>query len=107
MLGRNLLWVAKQHGHRTVTMLSTYAAWIDNAVDTDVDQIRRSMGLNRTDPGNVVKAGAQSARPFDASSGVSFRTRLRKVWQQFCQQRDLIKAEAVVFSHKLLCALAG
>jgi hypothetical protein len=59
MLGRNLLWVAKQHGHRTVTMLSTHAAWIYNAVDTDVNQIRRSMGLGPNDPGHVVKASAQ------------------------------------------------
>jgi len=59
MLGRSLLWVSKQHGHSTVTRLRTYAAWVDNAVDTDVDQIRRAMGLSPDDPGNVVKAIAQ------------------------------------------------
>ena len=29
MLGRNPLWVAKQHGHSIATMLWVYAAWIE------------------------------------------------------------------------------
>jgi integrase len=43
MLGKNLLWVAKQHGHSIVTMLRTYAAWIEGAAEVDVAAIRRSM----------------------------------------------------------------
>src|SRR5882757_3293493 len=45
MIGKNILWVAKQHGHSTVTMLRTYAAWVEGAVDTDVEAIKRSMYL--------------------------------------------------------------
>src|SRR4051794_14865899 len=45
MIGRDILWVAKQHGHSTVTMLRTYAAWVDGAVDADVEAIKRSMYL--------------------------------------------------------------
>lgn len=36
MVGRNPLWVAKEHGHRITTMLSVYAAWIEGAVETNV-----------------------------------------------------------------------
>ncbi|GFE82508.1 hypothetical protein GCM10011487_45080 [Steroidobacter agaridevorans] len=56
MLGKNLLWVARQHGHSIVTMLRTYAAWIDGAADADVAAINRSM--HRVSPRRV-----SSARP--------------------------------------------
>jgi hypothetical protein len=48
MLGKNVLWVAKQHGHSITTMLRTYAAWTDGAVEADVEAIERSMMLTRT-----------------------------------------------------------
>lgn len=47
MLGKNPLWVARQHGHTVRTMLEVYAAWADGAVESDVTAIRRSMGLSR------------------------------------------------------------
>ncbi|HEY0686171.1 MAG TPA: hypothetical protein VGD45_27770 [Steroidobacter sp.] len=56
MLGKNLLWVARQHGHSIVTMLRTYAAWIDGAAEVDVAAIRRSMH-------RVTMRRASSARP--------------------------------------------
>jgi integrase len=31
MLGRNPLLVAKEHGHRIITMLTVYAAWTEGA----------------------------------------------------------------------------
>jgi hypothetical protein len=43
MAGRNPLWVAKQHGHSICTMLRVYAAWADDAVESEVDAIKRSM----------------------------------------------------------------
>ena len=33
MVGKNVLWVAKQHGHSIVTMLRIYAAWAEGAVE--------------------------------------------------------------------------
>jgi integrase len=45
MLGKNPLWVARQHGHSVRTMLEVYAAWADGAVESDLFAIRRSMGL--------------------------------------------------------------
>jgi hypothetical protein len=43
MTGKNLLWVAKQHGHSVSTMLTTYAAWTEGATDADVEAIKRAM----------------------------------------------------------------
>ena len=43
MLGRNLLWVAKQHGHSVEVMLRMYAAWLEGATDDDIHAIRQSM----------------------------------------------------------------
>jgi hypothetical protein len=41
--GKNLLWVAKQHGHSVSTMLTTCAAWTEGATDADVEAIKRAM----------------------------------------------------------------
>jgi len=43
MIGKNLLWVAKNHGHSVTTMLTDYAAWIEGAKDTDIEAIKRAM----------------------------------------------------------------
>jgi hypothetical protein len=43
MIGKNPLWVAKQHGHTISTMLRVYAAWAEGAVESDIDAIKRSM----------------------------------------------------------------
>jgi hypothetical protein len=45
MIGKNILWLAQQHGHSTMTILRTYAAWVEGAVDADVETIKRSMYL--------------------------------------------------------------
>jgi integrase len=41
MLGRNPLFVAQQHGHSVLTMLSVYAAWTRGTPEADVVSIRR------------------------------------------------------------------
>src|SRR5581483_48303 len=43
MIGKNPLWVAKQHGHSVQTMLETYAAWTEGAQESDIEAIRRAM----------------------------------------------------------------
>ena len=43
MLGKNLLWVAKQHGHSVEVMLRMYAAWIEGATDADIQAIKQAM----------------------------------------------------------------
>jgi integrase len=54
MLGRNPLFVAKQHGHSLLTMLSVYAAWTDGSLEADVAAIRRAMRA----PAYAVRDGA-------------------------------------------------
>ena len=43
MLGKNLLWVAKQHGHSVEVMLRMYAAWLDGATEADIEAIKQAM----------------------------------------------------------------
>jgi integrase len=43
MVGRNVLWVAKQHGHSIHTMLRVYAAWTEGTRLGDIKAIRRAM----------------------------------------------------------------
>jgi integrase len=43
MLGKNLLWVAKQHGHSVEVMLRMYAAWLDGATAADIQSIKQAM----------------------------------------------------------------
>lgn len=43
MLGKNLLWVAKQHGRSVEVMLSMYAAWLDGATESDIHAIKEAM----------------------------------------------------------------
>jgi len=43
MLGKNLLWVAKQHGHSVEVMLGMYAAWLEGGTDSDIHAIKQTM----------------------------------------------------------------
>jgi len=43
MIGKNPLWVAKQHGHSVQTMLETYAAWLDGTTESDLLAIKRAI----------------------------------------------------------------
>jgi flavorubredoxin len=46
MVGRNPLWVAKQHGHSITTMLRAYAAWAEGAIEADIEVIQHAMDFN-------------------------------------------------------------
>jgi integrase len=50
MAGKNLLWVAKQHGHSIATMLRAYAAWAEGTAEVDVEAIKRSMNASDAPP---------------------------------------------------------
>jgi hypothetical protein len=43
MLGKNPLWVAKQHGHSVATMFRVYTAWAEGALEADIRAIKRAM----------------------------------------------------------------
>jgi hypothetical protein len=44
IVGRNPLLIAKEHGHRILTMLTVCAAWIEGAAETDIVALREAMG---------------------------------------------------------------
>jgi len=43
MIGKNPLFVARQHGHSLVTMWRTYAAWTDGALESYIGRIRAAI----------------------------------------------------------------
>jgi hypothetical protein len=57
MIGKNPLWVAKQHGHSIATMLRVYAAWADGVMESDIEAIIRSM--DQTAPAGSVSVRAR------------------------------------------------
>lgn len=46
MLGKNLLWTARQHGHSVEVMLRMYAAWTEMVGDSHVESIREAMSCS-------------------------------------------------------------
>jgi integrase len=50
MVGKNALWVAKQHGHSIATMLRAYAAWAEGTAEVDIGAIKRSMNASEAPP---------------------------------------------------------
>jgi integrase len=48
MIGKNLMWCARQHGHSVQVMLSNYGTWIENATEADVEAIKRSLVAEAT-----------------------------------------------------------
>jgi integrase len=76
MLGRNPLWVAKQHGHSISTMLSIYTAWVEGALEVDVETIRESMnaGAQRSRVGTLtVNAPPKCPEVVPAATSVDVR----------------------------------
>ena len=45
MIGKNLLWVAQNHGHSATVMLKVYAKWLKGSTDKDVAKISVAMGF--------------------------------------------------------------
>jgi site-specific recombinase XerD len=43
MIGKNPLFVSRQHGHSVTTMWRTYAAWMDGALETDIALVQAAM----------------------------------------------------------------
>jgi hypothetical protein len=41
MIGKNPLWVAKQHGHSVTTMFRVYSAWAEGAEQATIQAIKR------------------------------------------------------------------
>jgi hypothetical protein len=58
MVGKNPLWVAKQHGHSVQTMFEVYAAWTEGAKEADVEAIRQAMQSSPRMPARIEKPTA-------------------------------------------------
>jgi integrase len=63
MLGRNPLWVAKQHGHSAHLMLDVYANWLDGA---DVAELARIEQAMQRSPSIWHRNGTSAERPLQA-----------------------------------------
>ncbi|HVX90833.1 MAG TPA: hypothetical protein VHC20_04355 [Candidatus Paceibacterota bacterium] len=48
MIGKNPLWASTAARHSIATMLRVYAAWVEGAVESDVEAIERSMNPQLT-----------------------------------------------------------
>ncbi len=80
MVGKNPLWVAKQHGHSVQTMLDTYAAWTEGAQESDVEAIRLAMAgaperVPQTQPA-IVKADAHQTARISPPEAPKFGSRM-------------------------------
>jgi hypothetical protein len=87
MIGKNPLWVGKQHGHSVHTMLETYAAWIEGANDSDIEAIRQSMQSSVSRPMRAesgVKSVVSSARFGTRPNGpeAKSQTHKGKAWRR-------------------------
>jgi hypothetical protein len=69
MVGRNALLVAKEHGHRPLTMLTVYAAWTEGAPETI---------FARFGPRAIRKSGKRCVRPHLAPNSAPAATGNRK-----------------------------
>jgi integrase len=43
MLGKNLFWVARQHGHSVEVMRRMYASWLEGATETDIHAVKQAI----------------------------------------------------------------
>ena len=48
MIGKNPLFVVRQHGHSVSTMFRTYAAWMQNAPESDIHLIRSAINAGKS-----------------------------------------------------------
>ena len=88
MIGKNPLWVAKQHGHSVRTMLEIYAAWAEGAVESDIETIRAAMGFSdaRVPASYVGKTVAQSMKRMAGDHGTLARP-LFSIWHWIWHQK--------------------
>ena len=68
MVGKNPLWVAKQHGHSIATMLRVYASWTEGAIEADLDAIERAMAMTTR---NIPRVPAELAPATVSAPGIS------------------------------------
>ena len=83
MLGKNLLWCARQHGHSVQVMLTMYGAWIEGSTRQDIEAIKRAMegapsaeqihGKGTPEPPQKTRPGATKVPPTGPYGRLSWR----------------------------------
>lgn len=64
-LGKNLLWVAEQHGHSAAVMLKSYAKWMSGATEADIEKLGRAFGFATNLPLRQVANDVNSLAPME------------------------------------------
>jgi hypothetical protein len=78
MVGKNPLYVSRQHGHSVETMWRTYSAWMDGAVESDIALIKQSMERDAVSDGSAPRIDQE--HPTDARiKSQGWVSQLRKV----------------------------
>ncbi len=102
MIGKSPLWVAKQHGHSVETMWRVYSAWMEGAVDSDIDAIKQAMQfdgppLDRNPAfGCSGRSPQWSPRPWSALARST--RRFATVCHWICHQKRLRRTEVLQFT---------
>jgi len=78
MLGRNPLFVAQQHGHHILTMLTVYAAWTEGSLEADVSALRRAMRAPALAARNYMPRSPESGNRKAHSGRRSARQKIRR-----------------------------
>jgi len=94
MIGRNPLWVAKQHGHSLLTMLRVYAAWTADTLEADAEAIREAMGDVTPKP-----ADAPVARRFRAHLALDLPVAGRRVEPSTGKDEEIDGGEGGIRTH--------
>jgi len=85
MIGKNPLFVARQHGHSLVTMWHTYAAWMDGAFESDIGLIRAAIEPPAPQAPELVPSSVQ--RDSAAQAGLTLAERLSNTESGLPQER--------------------
>jgi hypothetical protein len=74
MIGKNPLFVSRQHGHSVTTMWRTYAAWMERALESDIALIQAAM--NRDGPSIERASNTRTELTLKAPAVAGLGTRL-------------------------------
>jgi hypothetical protein len=105
MVGKNPLWVAKQHGHSIATMLRAYAAWAEGTAEVDVEAIKRSMNASESPPSRNLAVNLSVAEALQTKRALAIRSphRISSCANRLFRHREL----AVNQTKKKLAGVAG
>jgi integrase len=74
MIGKKPLWVSRQHGHRVATMFSTYAAWMDGALESDIAIIQAAMNREQSVAELIVQKAREKSPVAKLGTGLATET---------------------------------